>query len=402
LKFTKFLSRQGHQVEVLTPENPAFNLKDQSLLSDIPASVKVHKIPIWEPTMLFGKKRQQEITSNKLGGDKKSIISRLMTWVRGNLLIPDGRVFWKKPASRYAVNLLATESFDAVITTGPPHSMHLIGQVVKEKYNSIKWIADFRDTWSQIDFLQEFGTSEWAMRRHRRLEQKVLSQADIVTTVNDKTGELLNELTERKIEILHNGYDPDDFSLSGNVEKGDRFIISHFGLLNRVRYPEKLLLALEELCEERPDFKEKLVLQLGGVIEDFILERLQKSQHLSAAFEDCGYLSHGEVISRYQKSSLLLLLLNNTPLGKTIMTGKIYEYLAADKPILGLGFTDSEPARLIENTGTGRFFDYENKDDLKNYILSVFEGNLKLIRNISDIEQFSREKNALKLAEMIA
>ncbi len=401
LKFTKFLSRQGHHVEVLTPENPAFNLKDQSLLSDIPPAVKVHKIRIWEPTMLFGKKKQQQITSNKLGGNKKSIISRLITWLRGNLLIPDGRVFWKNPASKYALKLFANESFDAIITTGPPHSMHLIGLSVKQRYRSVRWIADFRDTWSQIDFLQEFGTTNWAMRRHRQLEQRVLRQADIVTTVNDKTGELLSELTARKIEILHNGYDPDDFSTSESIEKYDRFIISHFGLLNRFRYPEKLLLALEELCEERSDFKEKLVLQLGGVIEDFIFERLQSSLHLSTAFENCGYLSHGEVISRYRNSSLLLLLLNNTPLGKTIMTGKIYEYLAADRPILGLGYIDSEPARLIESTGTGRFFGYDNKNGLKKYIISVFDGRIELSRNIKDIEQFSREKNALKLAEMI-
>lgn len=402
LKFTKFLVRQGHHVEVLTPANPAFDLKDETLAADIPEAVKIHRVPIWEPTMLFGKKKQKEFTSNKLGGKNMSVFAKLMTWVRGNLLIPDGRLFWRKPASQQALKLLGDRHFDAVITTGPPHSMHLIGQQIKEKHKSITWIADFRDTWSQIDFLQEFGTTHWAMARHRKLEQRVLSQADIVTTVNDKTGELLNDLTDRKIEILHNGYDPDDFMMDLELQDEDRFVISHFGLLNRVRYPENLLLALEELCEERPDFKEKFVLQLGGVIEDFILDRIKRSKHLSGAFENCGYLSHREVIAKYQGSSLLLLLLNNTPLGKTIMTGKIYEYLAAGRPILGLGSTSSEPAQLVQRLGFGHFSEYDRKDSIKQFISSIFDGELALANKKStDITIFSRDRNARKLTELI-
>jgi len=401
LKFTKFLDKAGHDIHVVTPLNPAFELKDETLQKDISSNISVHKLPIWEPTMLFGKKKRKELSSNKLGDDNFGITKRLTSWIRGNLLIPDGRLFWVRPATKYILRLLSQNSFDAIITTGPPHSMHLIGLNIKKNRN-LKWIADFRDSWSQIDFLKEFGTTEYAMSRHRKLEQKVFHNADVVATVNDKTAELLNNLTKRRIEILYNGFDPDDFQNQNTNDKNDKFIVSHFGLLNRVRYPELLIEALEELCNEDQNFKDRLLLQFGGVVEDFILERIKSSPYLADNFNFLGYVSHKEVIHKYQQSSVLLLLLNNTPLGKTIMTGKIYEYLASQKPILGIGSKDSEPAKLIKETSTGQFFEYSEKLQVKKYLSELFYSTYQWSPKISDIEVYSRKTNADKLVQFIS
>lgn len=400
LKFVKYLSKQGHNVHVITPENPAFFVQDETLSREIPKDVVVHKLPIWEPTMLFGGKGKNKLSSNKLGSSDKSLFVKVVSWIRGNLLIPDGRVFWVKRVRKYLKHLLDTEDVNAIITTGPPHSIHMIPLNIDRDKN-VKWIADFRDTWSQIDFLQEFGTTQWAMMRHRVLEKRVMQNADIVTTVNQKTAELLEEVSGRAIELLYNGYDPEDFKSKSSNKNTNKFIISHFGLLNNLRYPENLFGVLEELCRENADFQRDLQIELGGIIEDHIIERLVDSPELGKCFINCGYLSHEEVIDRYLNSSLLLLLLNNSELGKTIMTGKVYEYVASGTPILGIGYTESEPAKLISETHTGHFFSYEEKDSLKDYLRDLYADRIEWQPKIKNIEKFSRSQNVKKLVELI-
>ncbi len=401
LKFVKYLSRLGHHVEVVTPLNPAFDVKDESLKKDIPEDLIVHKLPIWEPHKLIKKTKGGANSSGNLGGNKSSFLAKVFRWFRGNVFIPDSRVFWVRKARKFLKGYLKKNQFDAVITTGPPHSMHLIPLPLKKKFN-FRWIADFRDTWSQIDFLDEFYTSKLSRKIHESLEQKVLNNADKVVTINEKTGELLEKLTTKKIDLIYNGFDPEDINKPYKTSKeNDYFTISHFGLMNKFRDPENLLIALEELCDENQKFKEKLRIKFGGVIEEDIITRIKASSNLRDKLDYEGYVSHEKVIETYFESDILLLLLNNTPLGKTIMTGKIYEYLAIGKPILGLGFIDSDPALLINQVKAGSFYEYSDKEGMKKFIIQLFKKQLFFDRDQGEIEQFSRAKNAEKLVKLI-
>ncbi len=401
LKFVKYLSQMNHEVEVITPSKPDFDLKDDSLLEEIPKSVKIHHLPIWEPLGWYKKLRGGKLDSNKLGDQKRSLITKLTFWIRGNFFIPDPRIFWVRKTRKYIARLSKERPFDVLVTTGPPHSMHLIALGLKKRNFKFIWLADFRDTWSQIDFLQEFYTSKVAMQIHRKLEKNVLKNADLVTTVNDQTAKLLAKRYDRKINIVYNGFDPADFSgLNKTVDKKE-FEIVHFGLLNKLRNPGNLWTALEEICREDSVFREKLRIKLGGVIEDDIIRRLESSPELSQAFNNCGYVSHKEVIQHYFNADLLLLLLNNTELGKTVMTGKVYEYLMAEKPILGMGYTQSDPAKLVSRAASGKFFEYSDKEALKGYIIDVFNNTYDFSPKSEVIRSLTREENTKLMITLI-
>nr|MCU0397817.1 glycosyl transferase [Cyclobacteriaceae bacterium] len=189
LKFVKYLPQFGWQPYVYTPENPSFEVKDETLLKDIPIEAEVIKLPIWEPYSMFNRLTLlaggKEKSSNRNEPEVKpsSGFQRLATWVRANLFIPDPRIFWIKPSVRFLHDFLKERKIITIITTGPPHSMHLIGLKLKKKNPDLNWIADFRDPWTEWGLWEKFGTGAWAMRRHRKLEHKVLISADHVVSV---------------------------------------------------------------------------------------------------------------------------------------------------------------------------------------------------------------------------
>jgi glycosyltransferase involved in cell wall biosynthesis len=211
LKFVKYLVRAGWEPFVFTPENPSFTIEDKSLQSDVPESVEVIRFPIWEPyqlffrvSSLFGKKRLQQTDFISTG--KKSFFQSISSWVRGNLFIPDARMFWVKPSVNYLTNFIQRSNIDKVITTGPPHSVHLIGLRLKRKNPSLHWIADFRDPWSEWDLLDTLSLTLLARKRHQSLERQVLKNADRVITIAPYHVDRLQELSGRKVDLITNGF----------------------------------------------------------------------------------------------------------------------------------------------------------------------------------------------------
>ncbi|MEQ8423858.1 MAG: glycosyl transferase, partial [Cyclobacteriaceae bacterium] len=182
LKFVKYLTRMGWEPYVYTPENPSFTIKDPSLDKDVPNSVEVLKLPIWEPYQLFfwlqgiaGKRKTQQ--SDLISTGKKSLFQKVSSWIRGNFFIPDARIYWVKPSVTFLSGFIGANQIGRIITTGPPHSIHLIGLKLKKKLPEIQWIADFRDPWSEWDLLDTLSLTSWARSRHRKLERSVLSTA---------------------------------------------------------------------------------------------------------------------------------------------------------------------------------------------------------------------------------
>ena len=398
LKFVKYLPNLGWKPIVYTPENSHFDVQDFDLLNDIPDEVETWKRNIWEPYALkdkiFGQKDYSESAGVIL--NKGSFKNKFLNWVRGNIFIPDPKIYWVKPSIKYLSNRIKKEGIDYIITTGPPHSMHLIGLGLKEIMPKLKWVADFRDPWSELDMLSEFSLLKRSRLKHQNFERKVLQNADISLAVSESWKNDLERLGSSNVAMITNGFDAEDF----NVRKKStgRFIIGHYGLLNHLRNPSNLWRSLSNLCEKNKNFSEKLEIQLSGNIDGDIILEIESFPSLRNKVKRLGYLSHSEVLNQYNEASILLLLIFNSESGKGNYPGKIFEYFAAKRPILAFGPNSSDTKSLITTTQTGLYFSYEEQH-LEDVILNVFEGKTKF--NFSDTTRFSRQKLTVDLSDLL-
>ena len=399
LKFTKYLPKYDWKPIVYTPENPYFEVKDEALLDDIPFEAEVWKTPIWEPytlkDKLFGKGGKSQ--SAGVISNKKSLKNKVLNRVRGNMFIPDPKVYWVKPSVKVLLKKIKEEGVEHIVTTGPPHSMHLIGLGLKKAMPNLKWIADFRDPWSELDLLEEFHLSNNSRKKHKDLEREVLQTADVTLTVSETWVEDLKRLGGNRVELIANGYDVADFKLK--PKKNDKFIIGHYGLLNHLRNPKNLWKSLADLCDENTDFNNKLEIHLSGNIDGEVLVEIKAYPQLKEKVKQLGYLSHAKVLKQYNEADVLLLLLFNSKSGVGNYPGKIFEYFAAQKPILAFGPEGSDTQRLINETKSGLFFNYDFKN-LKNEILNFF--NTKNEFRTEGLEKFSREKLAKDLSKILS
>jgi glycosyltransferase involved in cell wall biosynthesis len=398
LKFTKYLPRNNWKPIIYTPENSYFEVKDEALLNDIPIEAEIWKTPVWEPyglkDRLFGKVGKSQ--SAGVISNKDSLKNKLLNWVRGNIFIPDPKIYWVKPSVKVLLSKIKKEGIEHIITTGPPHSMHLIGLGLKKLMPNLRWIADFRDPWSELDLLDEFHLSNSSRKKHQDLERKVLRNADVTLTVSETWVKDLKRLGGNRVELITNGYDDDDFD--SNPKRNDRFIIGHYGLLNHLRNPKNLWEALNVLCKENTDFNDKLEIHLSGNIDAEVILEIESYRYLKTKVKQLGYLSHAEVLSEYNEASVLLLLLFNSKSGIGNYPGKIFEYFAVQKPILAFGPDDSDTERLIEKTKTGIYFSYD-KTNLRNEILALFNNETHFY--FDNIESFSREKLTNDLSDLL-
>ncbi len=409
LKFVKYLRDFGWEPVIYTPENPSFDMKDPSLMKDIPEGIFVMKRKIWEPFEIYkkllgsGKKKKlkQGVVNDQ---NSQSFLTKLSIWVRGNLFIPDARKYWVNPSIRFLKNYLNREPVDVVISTGPPHSMHLIALGLKKWKGNLKWVADFRDPWSEWDILPELRTTASSMRKHKNLEHQVLTNADLVLTVSRSLAESLSKIGNRDIKVITNGFDQEDVPDISSAESIDKFRISHVGLLNELRDPELLWQALEELCEEVPDFASHLEICLAGAVSEFVIEKLSENESLSSCLNYKEYIPHSEVFDTYARSSVLLLLVNETPNAQWILPGKVFEYITVGRPILSLGRKGIDVEEVLMNCGHTSFFEYSDKEGIKNFIHKTFEqyrsGNSPNMR-LQGVDQYSRKILTKVLAEQL-
>ena len=405
VKFVKYLREFGWEPIVYTPENPEYPSEDFSFQKDIPADVEVIKTPIWEPynvyRNLFGKKGQKInagfISENKKSGWKDT----LSIWIRGNFLIPDPRRFWIKPSVNYLKKYLQQNPVDAVITTGPPHSMHMIGLGLKKELPALKWVADFRDPWTNIDFYNDLYLTSFADKIHRKLEKQVILNADCVLVVGGEMVREYAEMSPKRIKLITNGFDRED--MLGEKEKLDKgFTLSHIGTLNAARNPKTLWKVLGEICSQNESFRSDLKIQLIGKTDFSVLEEIDKNG-LSSNLEKTEYLSHNEAIAKQQTSQILLLLINNSANAKGILTGKFFEYLAAGRPILAVGPADGEVANVLEETQAGVIVGFEDEEKTSKVVLEYYSQykNGELSVSTKSIEKFSRRELTKQLSEVL-
>ncbi len=410
LKMSKYLPDMGWQPVIYTADGAEYPVEDKSLENDVNPSCEVIRQPIVEPYSFYKKflgiKKEERVKAGFISEKKKtSFKEKLAVWVRGNFFIPDARCWWVKPSVRYLKNYLKEHPVDAIISTGPPHSMHLIAQKLHAT-TGIPWVADFRDPWTDIDFYQDLHLTHFADKKHHRLEKKVLTEATEVVAVGHEMAQSLEKKALRKVQVIENGFDF-DLKNEGNDKKSflsnSKFVITYAGIINKDRNAVVFWRALSELCAENASFADDLSLRLIGHIDNSVVEAL-KENGLEQKTEVVPYIPHSEIQAEQKSAALLLLLVNNTPNAKGILTGKLFEYLAAERPIFAVGPEDGDTATILKETQQGTIVDFNDKEKMKNALSDYY--NLfktgRLTTEISPlVENFSRKNLAHRFVELL-
>lgn len=400
LKFAKYLPEAGWEPVIFTPENPDFDLRDESLEKEVPQQLEVIKFPIWEPYQLFSKvKRKSKTHPGRLLEQKeRGVLEKIAIWARANLLVPDPRVFWVKPSVKFLTDLAKSGQFQAVITTGPPHSMHLIGRELKRK-TGLPWIADFRDPWSEWEFLDTLPMSKRVKSRHRKLEDSVLKEANAVMTISPTFQRDLERLAHRKIHLLTNGFDPKDIP-NGFFPKEKQAGIIHLvysGVIDSIRNPIPLLKAMREEFMETED---QVKLTFVGKVSEQIREFVAEDKWLSERIKFPGYVNHGEVFEFYRQADALILILTDTKNAKGNIPGKLFEYMSTGIPILALGDPEGDAAQILQEANAGKVIRHEDFVGIQVALRELMDAG-KEKKDTPNLDRFSRKFLTFDLAKIL-
>ena len=370
LKLAKYISEFGWEPIVCTAENPHFPFEDENAAKDIPKNLEVLKVPIVEPYEIYkkltGQKHKSALADVIQNAPKRSFLHNLSVWIRGNFFIPDARCLWIKPVVNELTKYLKENPVDAIITTGPPHSVNRIGYLLNEKLQ-IPWLADLQDPWTQVDYYKHFKISKWAHRRHRKMENQIFDNADLITIVSNSWKTDLESIGASNVEVVPLGYDTTDFS--ENIKLDSNFTLTHLGLLGEDRNPTILIEVIADLCKLDSNFSKYFRLQLVGKVNDR-LKNLVKKLDLSEQVSFIGQVNRDEALEIMQASQLLLLLLNKAENVGGRIPGKVFEYFGSRRPVLSLGPNNTDIEKMLSESGAGENIDYSDKSQLKIYLLN--------------------------------
>lgn len=401
LKFVKYLRDYNIEPTVYVPSNPTYPLVDKLLEKDIPKGLRVLKQPIFEPYKLasvLSKKGTNSMSRGLIREKEQGLAEKILLWIRGNIFVPDARKYWVKPSVRFLRKIIQEENADVLITTGPPHSLHLIGLKLKA-LTGVKWIADFRDPWTGIGYHDKLKPGKRAQRIHETLEKEVLTRADAVIATSYTTAKEFEAIAGRKVHTITNGFDDVD---RVSYPPSDKFCMSHIGSLLTGRDPKILWEALAELCEEIPDFAGDLEIKLVGAVSEDVLGSV-KMAGLNPYMQRVGYVSHEEALRLQQEARVLLLLEIDAGYTRGIIPGKLFEYMAAQRPVLAIGPSGWEAGSILKETGAGSVFTYKEKEALKSkieFLYRDFNNKVEAAENKA-IEKYSRKALTGELARII-
>lgn len=408
LKFVKYLRDYGYEPVVYTPLNPELMAKDESLLKEIPEGVEILKREITEPYNLYkiftGKKSSQVkpgfINNSGSGSGRGSVKEKISLFIRSNFFIPDPKALWISPSVSFLKKYLKESRVDAIVSTGPPHSMHLIARKVA-RATGIPWLADFRDPWTKMYNFKYLGHSAPVAALHKRLEKSVIQEADAVVTVTNTIASELQELGPKKaVTVITNGFDYADF-LDVDVPFEDGFTITYTGLFVHTQNPSVLWRILGERLKNS-EFASALKIRLIGNTDSSILEDI-RSNGLENNLIKMDYTPHDEVVLWQRRARILLLSGGREPESKGILTGKFFEYLAAGRPVLGFGPKGGDMDVALEESRAGEMFDYENYEGVAKWIDAQYAlytiGAAPVME--SEISKYSRKELTGKIAKVL-
>ena len=374
LKTVRYLRDAGFEPVVLTVADGAFPSRDDALAADVPDDVEVLRTRAPDPFRLYARLTGTEgVPTGAV--ETEGALARIALWVRANLFLPDARVGWvpfAKHAGRRRLGRSArlADPFAAILTSGPPHSVHLVGRRLQQ--TGVPWIADFRDPWTAINFYHDLPMSRPAQALDRWLERRVLRQADAVTTVSPTWARLLEHqggLAPRSVAVIHNGVDDADLAdAQGETVRQDAFVLAHIGSLYATRNPEAVWAAVRRLREHGAI--ERLTIRLVGATDAAIR---QAAEATGAPVEAVPYVTHAEAVREQARAGLLLLSIEPFAAEAGMITGKLYEYLASGRPVLGVGPVEGDAAALLSETLGGAMWDRDDVDGIAAEIRRQYE-----------------------------
>ena len=400
VKFAKYLPKEGWEPVIYAPLNADYPAIDETIGKELPDTLEVIRRPIREPyavyRRLMGKSAKREVT--EISSGKKSWKQRLSLWIRANVFVPDPRVWWVKPSVRFLKEYLKEHPVDVVVTTGPPHSVHLIGLKLHKALGT-PWVTDFRDPWSRMYYLKHLPMTGATWRKLRRQEQAVLDGCTTVLAVTPVVQEEFQAQTGTPVAMITNGYDATDFT--GPAPEPDGcFNITHTGLFSKDGNPLKLWKVLGEMPAA---FREKLRIRLVGTVDGEVLEAIS-AQGLGGNVVSLGYLDHAAAVREQRAATILILPLRNDPQYKPILPGKLFEYLASRRPVLGIGQTDGAMARVIEEAVAGVTVDWDDEAGLRQFLDGAWKAFLlmgEVPPTDGNIEKYTRESLTAELARLL-
>ena len=401
VKFVKYLPQEGWEPVVFAPENAAYPALDPSLAKEIPESVEVIRGKIWEPYAAYRKltgAKSTEVT--EISSGKKTWKQRLSLWIRANLFVPDPRIGWVRPSVKTLKEYLEEHPVDAIVTSGPPHSVHLIGEQL-HKATGIPWIPDFRDPWSRMYYLRYLPMTPRTWRKLRAQEQSVLDSCSTVLSCTPLVQEEFQAMTKTPVACITNGFDQEDFT--GPAPEGDGYFnITHTGLFAADGNPFTLWKVLEKMAASVPGFKDELRIRLVGKVDKEVMDAIAAAG-LGANVVAIGPSDHATAVKEQRSASLLILPLRNDPLYKPILPGKLFEYLASRRPVLGIGQEDGAMARVLFATKAGITADWEESAAMRAFIANAWEQHCSggVPATTGDIGPYTRRATTSQLARLL-
>ena len=410
VKFAKYLPSEGWQPVIYTPANPEQLAIDESLLEEIPAGTEVIKTCIIEPYGLYKSflrksgHSKEVVEVNPVNAQNKSFAQKFAMWIRGNIFRPDPRCLWIGPSVKFLKKYLKEHPVDLIVSTGPPQSMHMIGRRLAEE-TGLPWIADFRDPWTKIFYFKHLSMTKATEKWHKKMEKEVLDNASAVVAVSPLVQQEFQAMTQTPVDLITNGFDDCDFAderckeADGGPDKD--FVITHTGLFAADGNPTTLWNVLAEKCSTDETFKKLLKIKLIGKTDGQIISSI-KSEGLEDNLIDLGYQPHTKAVQAQRTASLLILPLRKEPEYRAVLPGKLFEYLASWRPVLGIGQTDGAMSMILNSTKTGLVLDWEDRNSIRRFIDLCWEKHLKgrLSVEDADISQFTRKALTRRMAEL--
>lgn len=409
LKFSKYLRDFNWEPVIYTVSNGEFAEVDNSLFSEIPENIKVLKHKIWEPYSVYklftGKTISKRINRNTIQtGKSLSFSERISIWIRGNLFIPDTRFLWIKPSIAFLRNELKKNKYEAIISTGPPHSNHLIALQLA-KLTKLPWLADFRDPWTTMDYFKDLKLTRWAYNKHHKLELAVLKNATVVVVVGSLMKQEFDKKGAKRVEIISNGFDEFDFNFNSpkpTVLDSD-FTLVHVGSFLKRRNPYSLWKVISLLKKEQHPMADKIKIKLVGRVEQSILDSIDEFG-LKPNLIQVDYVPHNKVVEYLKSAQILLLPIDDFEGAKWVLTGKLFEYLASSRPVLCIGPKEGDAAKVLAETGLGDTFEFDDLAGLRIYLINQFERykkNTLFIEKNTSINKYSRRGLTERLAALL-